>query len=230
MLATFRDWLLWSDAGLALRVAVGVSILAAMAAWELVRKGRHARRWREHVFLAATAAAAMAYGIVNDQATAGISWECFYYGKEFNLFLGPEVPPSEWALRLAAARLGLKAGWTPGLLIGVAMLLANNPRKGRPQLPHRRLYRLLLWPLAGAIGLAAVLGAAGCLGLFARMELFGVLVEGNIWRPARFMAVWGIHLGGYVGGAVGAMAAAWKILRERRLAAGQAAAAPEGPT
>jgi hypothetical protein len=35
-------------------------------------------------------------------------------------------------------------------------------------------------------------------------------------RPNRFMAVYGIHLGGYLGGALGAVLAAILIRRQRR--------------
>ena len=98
--------------------------------------------------------------------------------------------------------------------MGVMMLLANNPRPGTPQLPFRRLYawipRLALIAAAcGALG-----GLAGWAGLFAGQ--FEDVVRAELWRPERFMAVWGIHLGGYVGALVGACLGVVSILRCRR--------------
>ena len=49
---------------------------------------------------------------------------------------------------------------------------------------------------------------------------FQRLVETNLWRPHRFMAVYGIHLGGYVGGAVAAVYTVASIVRERRTSIG----------
>ena len=212
---SFWHWLFRTDWGLAARVAGGACIFAALAAWDIRRKGREARRWREYVFLLAAVAAAMAYGALNDQITVTISWEYFYFGKELLHRLPADAAGGRSALlRWEAAKIGLKATWTAGLIIGVAILLANNPRKDRPQLPYRTLYRLMFVPLGSAAVMGALLGLAGYAGAFARW--FGEIVEPDLWRPARFMAVWSVHLGGYVGGALGTAATVWYVMRSRR--------------
>ena len=42
------------------------------------------------------------------------------------------------------------------------------------------------------------------------------MVRRNEFRPFRFMAVYGIHLGGYIGGAIGAVMAVISIRFARR--------------
>lgn len=46
-------WWFVSDAGLAARIGIGAAIFAILAAVDLWRKGRRARRWREYLFLVA---------------------------------------------------------------------------------------------------------------------------------------------------------------------------------
>lgn len=109
-----------------------------------------------------------------------------------------------------------------GLILGVVLLFANNPRKNLPPLPFAQIYRLLPLMLILPAGCAAALGAAGYFGgLTWTGEDFAMLVRENLWRPYRFMAVYGIHLGGYLGGAVAAVAAAVIIRRKRRQACRQ---------
>ena len=45
---------------------------------------------------------------------------------------------------------------------------------------------------------------------------FREMVAVDQWRPKRFMAVYGEHLGGYVGGLLGTTIAIVRIVRERR--------------
>lgn len=223
MAGNFWQWLN-SDAGLAARIAFGVVAFAALAAWDIRRRGRDSQRWREYLFLLSAVGAALAYGVVNDQITVTISWEYFFYGKGLHEVLGAESPPKMAALRIESMWVGLKATWTAGLLIGVAVLVANNPRKNIPQLSYRRIYALIPLVFAAAACGGAVFGLAGWFGVFAGS--FEEIVGEDLWRPERFMAVWGAHLGGYVGGLVGTVAAVWWILRSR----GRLKAAGERPS
>lgn len=149
-----------SDAGVFTRIAIGSLIFLALAITDWRRHGRRATRWREYLFLIAVVAVAMLYGAANDLITSRISWEYFYYGKDLAPSLGPATPPDRIALALAAALVGIKATWYVGLVMGVAMLFANNPKPGLPQCPYSRLLRLmpliLLCCLACSIPLGAV--------------------------------------------------------------------------
>src|SRR4051812_27767308 len=129
----FWTWLIHSTPGLLTRIAAGVAIFAALAIHDLHKNRNRATRWREYAFLLICVLAAMTYGVINDQITSAISWEYFYYGKDLAAELGPATPPDPRALHLAAAVVGIKATWSAGLLIGVAILLSNNPSKSLPQ-------------------------------------------------------------------------------------------------
>lgn len=211
------DWWLWTDAGLATRVAIGAGIFAVLAGVDLWRNGRRATRWREYLFLLAAVILAMAYGLANDYIASGISWEYFYYGKGLDHVLGPHVPPDPAALARSACAVGLRATWSAGLIVGVVLLIANNPRPGRPQLPYRKLLILLPAIFAGA-AVIAVLGAwVGAMGWLAWTNAdIGSLVRENLFRPKRFMSVYGLNLGGYAGGLLATVAAAIYIRRHRR--------------
>ena len=213
---SFLSWLIHSEGGLLLRVTLGVLIFAALALADLKRNGSQARRWREYLFLLFCVVVALLYGILNDQLTVSLSWEYFYYGKSLDSVLGPQIPPAEFPLRWEAAKVGMKATWSAGLILGVVLLLANNPRKHSPALPFTRLYRLLPLLLLLPVLMAATLGLLGYLGglTWANSD-FPLLLKDNLWRPYHFMAVYGIHLGGYIGGGLAAILAAILIRLEQ---------------
>jgi hypothetical protein len=210
------NWLK-SDAGLVSRVAVGVLVFSLLAAVDLRRHGRSATRWREYLFLLLCVGVAMVYGAVNDQVTSSISWEYFYYGKELDKVLGPGTPPDAVRLHLHAAVVGMMATWSAGLLIGVALLLANNPRRDRPRLRYAELTHMLgvifvITACCGAVG--GVLGYFG--GLTWASDDFREMMRSDLFRPRRFIAAWGVHLGGYLGGLVGTIVEVTVVMRRRR--------------
>jgi hypothetical protein len=209
-------WLVYSPAGLVTRVCIGLAIFAALAIVDLRAHGRNATRWREYAFLLLCVVAAVGYGALNDQITSRISWEYFYYAKELSKELGPEVPPDPAALRRAAAIVGAKAAWSAGLLIGVALLIANNPRQDRPRLSYRTLVGLLATILACAAACGAVFGVIGYRGgLTWASEDFREMWQTNLFRPRRFLCTWGVHLGGYLGALVGTAICVVYVLNAR---------------
>jgi len=211
----FTHWLLHTDTGLLVRIAAGVTIFAALAVVDLRRNGRDATRWREYGVLLAAVVAALVYGAVNDQVTVTISPEYFLYGKELAKTVG-DPPSSALALRWGAAKVGFMATWSAGLAFGVVLLIANNPRRGLPRLPNRRLVGLLPMILLSAAAFGVAGGAVGYAGLFTHASAdFEDLVRADLWHPRRFMATWGVHLGGYVGSLFGTVAAVAMVVRGR---------------
>jgi hypothetical protein len=211
------EWWMQSDSGLLARMAIGASFFAALAIHDLAKNGRQAKRWREYSFLLLAVMLAEIYGIANDLLTSRISWEYFYYGKGLSQALGPRVPPNAGRLAWEAAKVGMKASWTAGAIVGVALLIANNPRADRPQLPYRRLISLLPSIVLIVIPFVVAMGIAGYLGRLSWVsdDLAGIVRE-NQFRPRWFLCVFGIHLGAYVGGLTGITWATWQIARKRR--------------
>jgi len=204
----------------ALRIAIGASIFAILAIVDLRRHGRAARRWREYACLLAVTVMAMAYGAINDQITSRISWEYFYYGKELDKILGPQTPPDPAALHWQAMKVGLAATWSVGLLMGVALLMANNPSRRFPQLSACQLLSSLAIALSTTVSLAAVLGWAGWHGYLDWMSSdFSQMETTGLFRPQHFLCTFGVHLGGYLGGAIGTvLAVIWVRWRRKKLA------------
>ena len=211
------NWLTKTDIGLAARIAAGTAIFVILALVDLRRRGRRATRWREYLFLLFAVGVALLYGVMNDLLTSRISWEYYYYGKELGPVLGDRTPPDPGHLAWESAKVGLKATWTVGLLVGVAILLANNPKRDRPRLSYSALLKRMPLILASCLLFAALLGAIGYLGGFAPFSSdFHEMILHDEFRPLRFMAVYGIHLGGYLGGALGTILAILSIRKRRR--------------
>lgn len=212
------NWWAHTDSGLLARVAIGAMFFVFLATVDLLRRGRKATRWREYLFLLACAAAAMGYGWVNDRIASSISWEYFYYGKGLDQRLGSRVPPDMRALQWEACKIGLKATWSVGLVVGVALLIANNPRKGRPQLPWTELGRMVVVVFVTCALFAAVGAGMGSRGLLNwTSHDISALWRDDLFRPRQFSTAYGMNLGGYVGGVVGTILVTARIVRRRSL-------------
>jgi hypothetical protein len=203
-----------TDRGLLVRVAIGVAAFAILAASDFAQRGKAATRWREYLFLLTVVAAAVLYGIINDNLAVGISPEYFVYGKGIG---------ASGSLRWEACKVGMKAAFSAGLIIGVAMLFANNPRRGRRQLPSRELFALLSVVLTCAVVGAGIGAAIGWFGGWNWMsgDLAAIWREG-LFRPRPFMLVYGMNLGGYAGAGIGTVGAVVGIVRQRNAASGLA--------
>ncbi len=217
MLNAWR-WMI-SDDSLPVRIAIGLSIFAMLAILDLKQNRRHATRWREYAFLFLCVVFAIVYGIANDLITSRISIEYFLFGKAVAERVSAEVAANpemhRGTLDLQAMRIGMLATWSAGLIAGAAMLVTNT-LGARPRLRMRAM--LWLIPVIGltAIAFAAIGGALGSSGFFTRFSSdFAQMLARDEMRPRRFMAVFGIHLGGYVGGLVGLIASCAIIWRKR---------------
>lgn len=218
------SWIWWtrSTQGLLARIAIGAAIFAVLATVDLVRHGKKATRWREYLFLIAGAALACGYGIINDLITSRISWEYFYYGKGLADVLGSRIPPDSRALALAVVKVGIEATWTAGLIVSVALLIANNPRPNRPRLPYRTLLGQFGFIAIIAVGCSIILGIVGDFGGLTWISSdFRWLMHENLMRPSHFLCVFGIHLGAYLGGTLGVIISVWRIVAKRKRLAKQ---------
>lgn len=209
-------WLFKTDAGLAARVGFGASVFALLAVVDLMRNGRAAQRWREYAFLLLATLAGMVYGIANDVATSSISWEYYFYGKGLVDMMPEKTPPDAAALRTEAMKIGMKAGGSAGILIGAVLLIANNPRAGRRRLGYGTIASYAVMIFVVTVVFAILFGAVGAKGwlLWTSSDLAELWRTGD-FRPSRFMAVYGVHLGAYIGGAIGTMIAVACIAKAR---------------
>ena len=193
------------------RILVLLGVLGLVAGIDLRRNRDRAQKWREYLFLLFAAAVGGLFGVGTDSVTVRISPEYFEIGKE--------IPAGDGFLGRVLA-LGFQAGFFAGAVIGMALLIANNPRPGRPPLPYARLRRLVPIPL-----MAALLTAAPASLLFAR-DPFGLAgaLTGFVSpdRVPAFLTVWGAHTGLYLGAMIGTLVAVRRIRRERTSAVGGA--------
>jgi hypothetical protein len=192
------------------RLAFAVAFFAVLGLIDYLRHPQDPRRAKEYLFLAFAMLAAVAYGIAHDHVTATISRPYFLKGK------GLVDDPRPY--RLAVTILAVKATYWVGLLVGVALLFANNASAQRAQLPYRDLCRVAVLVLATAALTAILLGTA--FGVAAALDVPSMRqVTNEFVRPegaVRFAIVWGAHMGSYAGGAVGAIGAVIHVRRRRR--------------
>lgn len=213
-------WLL-SDRSLPLRIGVGLSIFAVLAILDYLANREKATRWREYSFLFICAAVAILYGILNDLLTSRISVEYFLFGKGVAERVSAEVAANPDAYRgtldLHAIRIGTLATWSAGLIAGAAMLITKSLGR-RPHLRMRQMLRYLPLIALCAVVLAAIGAWLGHAGFFTRFsDDFAQMLARDEMRPRRFMAVFGIHLGGYVGGLIGLILSCLLVWRRRGL-------------
>jgi len=202
---TWYAWLWGTGAGQAARLAGGAAIFAALAAVDLLRHGRRATRWKEYVFLLAFTAGTVAYAVANDMVTVTISPEYFLAHEQ----LPPDTPDLRWV----AVGMGARGAWWVGLIAGVALLMANNPSRRWPRLPWRRMYTKIAYPLTASLLASAAAGLPVAAGWFD-----GPLGVGGQAKLRAFFCVYYIHVGAYLGGAAGILAAVAAVIVQRRRA------------
>ncbi|MFT5355994.1 MAG: hypothetical protein ACI9KE_003216, partial [Polyangiales bacterium] len=110
------------------------------------------------------------------------------------------------------------AGWTVGLVIGLVLLIANNPGR-RQQLSYATLAKCIRFPLLWS--LAAAIGGA----LYARYATPNALNAWGLQHPLAVVTVWGVHIGSYIGALLGLVHACFHVFRAR---GGFAACCPLG--
>ncbi len=189
-----------------IRMIAGLSALAVLAAIDLCRNPENPTRVKEYGFLFGVTGLTIAYGLIVDMVTYTISTEYFSVGKGLS--------GAEKSFYPDVAVMAVKAAWSAGLVVGVGLLVANNPRKDLPQLGYRGLARCLFFPLSLSVACGLILGFSARLSassLSARVGLNSLGLESD----SGFITVWGTHIGIYVGGLVGLILAVGRIRRGR---------------
>jgi len=159
------------------------------------------------VLFVVTTSLALAYGITHDHLTATLSPEYFLFGKD----LANDPRPFRWAVTVLAA----KACWPMGLLAGMALRFANEPSERLPQrLPLRRLLGFVAIPMMTAALAALMLGASPVSFDPWDQRAIAEMLAGST-HVAAFVRVWRVHIGSYVGGALGLLLAVALVRRRR---------------
>lgn len=122
-----------------MRALVAGLSLATIAMVDFLRHRERATRWREYAFWLACGLLGALFTIGSDLVTSQLSEAYFALGKG----LASDDPHE---LMVEVVILAIRASFAAGLAIGGALLIANNPEKGLPQLPYGVLARFILVP------------------------------------------------------------------------------------
>ena len=194
------------DRTLLFRASIGAGIFLALGLWDVWRHPDNPRRAKEYLFLFGVTGAAMVYAVAHDFVTYHLSPEYFIHGKG----LAAARSGFGWPV----VKLALVAGWSPGLVAGAILLVANNRDKQGRQLPYAVLWRFAVLVLLTSGGMAMALGcifSAISGRIAASMD---VPLAGESSRA--FIAVWGVHIGSYAGAVLGLFGAAIGVIRGKR--------------
>lgn len=182
----------------------GIAIFVIFGAIDFLRHGRQATRWKEYVFLVLAMGVIVLYAVLNDMVTVRISPA--YFDRHELLMSGTFTSDKSLALGVA-----VRGSWWGGLLLGAALLIANNPSKKLPRLPWTRMYTKLLYPFLLAAAGAVALGYAQY------REMFSQVSDGSGRdETLGLLAVAMAHWGAYGGAVIGAVAAIIAIRLQRR--------------
>jgi hypothetical protein len=201
----------WLEETTLYRLLFGIAFFLVLGLYDVFRHRENPKRAKEYLFLLYAVFLGIVYAVIHDEITVTISPAYFIIAKE--------LPPVAETLRLNTAFLATKASYGPAAISGALVLIANNPSKKRAQLPYNRLYLIPAITLTCA-ALGAFLG-----GLYGRLfppasgleyaHEFKVAPGADI----RFVVVWCIHIGTYVGAGIGTLLACLHVVRARRRAA-----------
>ncbi|TKC99018.1 hypothetical protein [Polyangium fumosum] len=159
------------------------------------------------VLFVMTTSITLAYCITHDHLTATLSPEYFLFGKD----LASDPRPFRWAVTALAA----KASWPLGLLAGMALRFANEPSERLPQrLPLRRLLHFVAIPMVTATLAALLLGTSPMSIDPLDQRTVAEMLAGST-HAAAFVRVWRVHIGSYVGGALGLLLAVALVRLQR---------------
>lgn len=170
------------------RVAALVALMVAVAGAEVVIRGRNATRWKEYGFVLGAGLAAGLFGLANDLVTSSISPDYFVLAKGLPVDSLPQ----------SAGLLGFQAGFSAGAIAAAFCVYIATRSSRRPAFSLGRLAFLAWRPFALAVALAVLLPL-----LFSRFDPldFEAMLAPILTPPqiGRFIRVWWIHGGLYLG-------------------------------
>lgn len=190
----------------AYRVALLLGLMTVISLADLYRNGRKALKFREYGFVLIAGVLGAVVGFCNDLITSSISPDYFILGK--GLDDGP-------GLRLQAGLLGLRVGFSAGIIGGAVCLYATQRKTAYPPAKFSRLLLFLWMPLAAAV-LCGILVPI-LLSRFDPAHLaaqLGSMIDTT--RIERFLQVWWIHIGLYTGMIIGLAAMMLRLGKERK--------------
>ena len=181
------------------RVVILITLMFAAAGYDYYRNRAGSSRWREYGLVLIGGVVGAFMGMVNDIITSSISPEYFTFGKGLAGGNG---------LQVRAAMLGIKAGFSAGVIVAGILLYAATRKHRQSSGAYRRIFRCIYKPILGAVimgvALPAFLSSVDPAGFAAKLE--GVADANQIrW----FITVWWIHLGLYAGATCGLI---WAIV------------------
>lgn len=184
---------------LTFRILAGILVLSFLAYGDWKKHPNDPTRLKEYLYLLTSVLLTLSYAVIHDLITVTISPEYFIAGKGI-----PPGPNFYWRV----CWLAIRGSYWVGLIIGVTFLIANNPSKKWQKLPYPILYRQMFIPVGCALILAPIFGALFSADAFGHMKE----VMGAVDFPDKFVLVWGIHHGSYLGGLVGLLLGTTRIL------------------
>ena len=190
------------------RVAWLIIFMLIMVHYDWRKNGAQSRRWKEYLFILSVGLIGMVYIVITDAISGSISHEFFYYMRDV---------PEDGTFRAVVALQSLQCGFPVGVVCGGALVAANNPKPGFPPLPWKRLYVLVGVPIVFGILCAPFTAILSV--LFDPMHFGAKLAPLLAKEPEklqRFLAIWGVTIGLYIGGIVGIFWAVKKIRSQRR--------------
>jgi hypothetical protein len=190
------------------RIGLLAALLAVVALQDLLRHGLPSQRWQNYTCLLLGGAMGALFGAAADfLVSSRISPEYFEIGK--GLPAGPGFGGR-------VALLGLQAGFGPGAICMCVFLYAGRRQTKLPPLPRRRLLLLPWMPLAAAIAFGSVIPV--CFSGSDPMN-FGKFLARFLTadQVRRFLIVWWLHGGLYLGCLIGIVAGVFTIKREREV-------------
>ncbi len=182
-------------------------LMGIYAYYDLRRNPLNPTKWKEYGFFLVCSIIGSIIGVINDGITSNISADYFVFGKGI-------LPGEKFLFRVT--ELGAQAGFIAGGIAGAIYLMANNQKPNNPSLTYHQLFCMIWKPVIGAIFFGFMIPiffhAYDPLDVYS--SLSELIAESRIQR---FLFVWWIHIGIYLGVIIGTIYGVFNIKRMRSI-------------